>query len=153
MQGPIFSHVIFVDTNFSFWSFNLFVLSTPTNLRLILFIIDWLWSLSISIHSSILSNYQCYIFCPFSYNMSIFYPSTHFYSFCQSCPLCPFLSMFISIFIYFVIFMHSYSFCQFSPFYLNMWSITICLWSIIFVHPYSTNVCPWSIMPRSLFWG
>jgi hypothetical protein len=44
------------------------------SLRLILFIIDWLRSLSISIHSSILSNYQSYLFCPFPYIMSIFYP-------------------------------------------------------------------------------
>jgi len=67
-----------------FESFNSFILPTPMNLRLILFIVDWLWSLSISIHSSILSNYQHYIFCPFSYNMSIsIHVYFHFHIFCH----------------------------------------------------------------------
>lgn len=146
-----FSHVIYVDTNFSFWKFQFFYSTTPMSLKLFMFIVDWLWNLSIlliSIHSTILSYYQSCLFCSFLYIVSIFYP---FYSFCQSCPLYPFLSMSMSIFIYFVIlcpfllvlssFVNSYLFCQFSPIYSNLWSITIYLWPItiylwsIIVHP------------------
>jgi hypothetical protein len=68
-----------------------------------LFIVDWLWSLSISIHSSILSNYQCYIFYPFLYNMSIFYP---FYTFLFILSILSIMSISIHVYFHFHIFFH-----------------------------------------------
>jgi hypothetical protein len=86
-----------------FESFNSFILPTPMNLRLILFIVDRLWSLSISIHSSILSNYQCYLLCPFPYNMSIFYP---FYTFLIILLILSIMSISIHVYFHFHIFCH-----------------------------------------------
>jgi hypothetical protein len=123
------------------------------SLRLILFIIDWLRSLSISIHSSILSNYQSYLFCPFPYIMSIFYPLYTFLFILSILSILP-----ISIHVYF----HFHIFCHFlcNPirFVNSLQSVQLCGWLLsicgpLFVHPYSINVYLWYIIPKSPFWG
>jgi hypothetical protein len=65
-------------------------------LRLCLFTIDWLWSLSLlstPIHSPIFSNYESYLFYPFLYIMSIFlsflYISIHFVNLVHSVQFYP----------------------------------------------------------------
>jgi hypothetical protein len=81
MKGLVFSHVISINISFNFWKFQLFYFTTPMNLKLFLYTIDWLWSLSIlsiSIHYPIFSNYQSYLFYAILYITSIFYP---FYTF------------------------------------------------------------------------
>jgi hypothetical protein len=40
MQGLVFSHVIYVDTSFSFGKFQFFYFTTPMSLKLFMFIVD-----------------------------------------------------------------------------------------------------------------
>jgi len=110
MKGFIFSHVIFIDINFNFWKFQLFYSTTPMNLRLFLFIVDWLWSLSIlsiSIHYPILFNYQSCLCYAILYIMSIFY---HFYTFIFILSILSIVFNSIHVYVHFHIFYH---FCPF----------------------------------------
>jgi hypothetical protein len=89
-----------------FESFNYFILPPPMSLRLFLSTVDWLWSLSllsIPIHSPIFFNYQSYLFYPFPYTMSIFYP---FYTFLFILSILSIVSNSIHVNIHFHIFCH-----------------------------------------------
>jgi len=157
MGGPIFSHVIFVDINFNFWKFQFFYSSTPMSLRLFLFTIEWLWSLSllsIPIRSPIFSNYQSYLFYPFPYTMSIFYP---FYTFLFILSILSIMFNFVHYvqfypcrypFSYILsFFVHSYLFCQFFPICPNLWSIIVHPYPLMFVH---NLLCPKALFENSL---
>lgn len=78
-----------------FDSFNYFILPSPMNMIFLLFIVDWLWSLS---------NYQCYLLCPFPYNTSIFYTFLFILS------ILSIMSISIHVHFHFDIFCHFYAF-------------------------------------------